>query len=144
MSNTQKVKVQTCAYCACTVHMQSHCTTLCLSWLRSRCLNESWSIRWLTTTRTNSYQLVLVRIYRNCAILEAWLPFITCEYVSSEYYCHDVRLKFSVQDICKLWSHCSHCKHDLVSCPDPLARAKRVWCSEQHFLSHGWGRSCMM
>ena len=29
------------------------------------------------------------------------------EYVSS------VRLKFSVHDICKLWSHYSHCKHDL-------------------------------
>ena len=28
---------------------------------------------------------------------------------------------------------------DLVSCPDPLAHAKRVWCSEQHFLSHGAG-----
>jgi len=27
----------------------------------------------------------------------------------------------------------------VVSCPDPLARAKRVWCSEQHFLSHGVG-----
>jgi len=23
------------------------------------------------------------------------------------------RLKFSVHDICKLWSDCSHCKHDL-------------------------------
>jgi len=31
-----------------------------------------------------------------------------------------VRLKFSVQDICKLWSHCSHCKHDLYdSCEYP-------------------------
>jgi len=28
---------------------------------------------------------------------------------------------------------------DLVSCPDPLAHAKRVWCSEQHFFSHGVG-----
>jgi len=27
----------------------------------------------------------------------------------------------------------------LVSCPDPLARANRVWCSEQHFMSHGGG-----
>jgi len=27
----------------------------------------------------------------------------------------------------------------VVSCPDPLARAKRVWCSEQHFLSQGAG-----
>jgi len=24
-------------------------------------------------------------------------------------------------------------------CPDPLAREKRVWCSGQHFLSHGVG-----
>ena len=27
----------------------------------------------------------------------------------------------------------------IVSCPDPLARAKRVWCFEQHFLPHGEG-----
>ena len=37
--------------------------------------------------------MVLVRIYRNCAILEAWLhseawlPFMTFEYVSSKHYC---------------------------------------------------------
>ena len=33
---------------------------------------------WLTTTRRNFYQPVLVRIYCNCAIREAWLPFMTC------------------------------------------------------------------
>jgi len=27
-----------------------------------------------------------------------------------------VRLKFSVQDICKLWSQCSHCKLNLHDC----------------------------
>jgi len=30
-------------------------------------------------------------------------------------------------------------KRKVVSCPYPLACAKRVWCSEQHFLSHGAG-----
>ena len=41
------------------------------------------------------------------------------------------------------WFTHTHLKHyspsHLVSCPDPLARAKRVWCFEQHFLSHGTG-----
>ena len=94
--------------------MQSHFAAL---WLRSRCLTNPCQsdIWWITTARRNSYQPVLVRIYRNCAILEAWLPseawipFMTC------WICI-LRLKFSVQDICKLWSHCSHCKHDLHEC----------------------------
>ena len=78
LSNTQKVEVQMCAYCACVVHMQTHFTTLCLWWLRSRrfpnpCQSNIWL---LTTARRNSYQPVLVRIFRNCAIME--LPFLTC------------------------------------------------------------------
>jgi len=28
---------------------------------------------------------------------------------------------------------------EAVSCPDPLTRAKRVWCSKQHLLAHGAG-----
>ena len=77
---TNKVEARTCAYCACSVHMLTHFTTLCLRWLRLRCLlNPCQSnIWWLTTARRNSYQPVLVRIYRNCAIVEAWLPFMTC------------------------------------------------------------------
>ena len=73
LNNTQKVEVQTCAYCTCTVHMQSYFTTLWLSWLHLRCLMNpcQFDIRWLTTARRNSYQPVLVRIYHNCAILEA-------------------------------------------------------------------------
>jgi len=45
------------------------------------CQSDIW---WLTTARRKSYQPVLVRIYRNCAIVEvwlpseAWLPFMTC------------------------------------------------------------------
>jgi len=91
--------------------MQSHFTTLRLSWLRSMCLTNPCQsdIWWLTTARRNSYQPILVRIYGNCANLEAWLPFEAC--VASF---HDVlnmypqnvtvRLKFSVQDICPLFS----------------------------------------
>ena len=30
LEQPQWVKVQTCAYCACVVHMQTHFTTLCL------------------------------------------------------------------------------------------------------------------
>ena len=30
LSTTQKVEVQTCAYCACVIHMQTHFTTVCL------------------------------------------------------------------------------------------------------------------
>ena len=75
--------------------MLSHFTTLWLSWLRSRCLTNPCpsDIWWLTIARRNSHQPVLVRIYRNCAILEAWLPlrrgFLSwrVEYVSSEHYC---------------------------------------------------------
>ena len=58
-----------------------HFTTLCLWWLRLRCfLNPPCQsdIWWLTTARRNSYQPVLVHIFRNCAIVEAWLPFMTC------------------------------------------------------------------
>jgi len=47
-------------------------------------LSESLSIRhrWLTTARRISYQTVLVRIFRNCAIVEAWLPFTTCRKIN--------------------------------------------------------------
>ena len=64
-------------YCTCAVHMQKHFTTLCLWWLRSRCLqNLSQSnIWWLTTAWRNFYQPVLVRIHCDSAIMEAWLPF---------------------------------------------------------------------
>ena len=100
--------------------MQTHFTTLCLWWLRSRCFpNPCQSdIWWLMTARRNSYQPVLVRIFRNCAIVEAWLPFMTCRKcihdVENMYPQNiTVRLKFSVHDICKLWSHYSHYKHDL-------------------------------
>ena len=55
-----------------------HFTALRLWWLHLRCLpNPCQSdIWWLTTARRNSYQPLLV--YRNCAIVEAWLPFMTC------------------------------------------------------------------
>ena len=107
--------------------MQSHFTAFWLSWLRSRCLTNPCQsdIWWLTTAGRNSYQPVLVRIYRNCAILEAWLP-SRRGFLRGVASFHDVlnmypqniivRLKFSVQDVCKLWSHCSHCKHDLHDC----------------------------
>ena len=41
-----------------------------VSWLRSRCLTNPCqsNLWWLTTARRNSYQPVLVRICRNCAI----------------------------------------------------------------------------
>jgi len=84
-----------CAYCACTVHMQTHFTTLCLWWLRPRCFpNPCQSDIWLTTARRNSYQPVIVCIYRNSVIMEAWFPFMnmhpcmTLEYASSEHHCH--------------------------------------------------------
>ena len=77
--------------------MQTHFTTLCLWCLCLRCFpNPCQSdIWWLTTAGRNSYQPVLVRIFRNCAIVEAWLPFMACrkmypwciEYVSSEHHC---------------------------------------------------------
>ena len=76
----EQVEVQTCAYCACAVHMQTNFTTLCLWWLRSRFLPNpcQFDIWWLTTARRNSCQSVLVRIYRTCSIVEAWLPFMIC------------------------------------------------------------------
>ena len=60
--------------------MQTRFTTRCLWWLGSRCFpNPCQSdIWWLTIARRNSYQPVLVRIFRNCAIVEALLPFMTC------------------------------------------------------------------
>ena len=107
-------------------HAQFTCdriSPLWLSWLGSRCLtNPCQSDIWrLTTARRNSYQPVLVRIYRNCAILEAWLPFqawLPFMTYGIIMYPQNItfRLKFSVQNICKLWSHCSHCKHDLHDC----------------------------
>ena len=100
-----------CAYCACAVHSL-------LMMAAFKVLSESLWIWWLTIARRNSYQPVLVRIFRNCAIVEAWLPFMTCREcihdVQNMYPQNiTVRLKFSVHDICKLWSHCSHYKHDL-------------------------------
>ena len=35
-------------------------------------------IWWLTIARRNVYQPVLVQIYHDCVIMEAWLPFMTC------------------------------------------------------------------
>ena len=75
------------ANCACTAHMQTHFTTLCWWWLRSRCLWSQSDIWRLTTARRNSYQPVLVHIYSNCAIVEAWLLSWCVKYVSSEHYC---------------------------------------------------------
>ena len=100
-------------YCACTVHMLTDFTILCLRWLRSRCLPNlcQSDIWWLTTTRRNSYQPVLVCIYHNCAVVEAWLPFMMCRICILRTLL--ARLKFSVHDMCKLWSHCSHCKCEL-------------------------------
>ena len=43
----------------------------------SEVLTES-DIWWPTTIRRNSYQPVLVCMYRKCAIVEAWLPFMMC------------------------------------------------------------------
>ena len=76
----EQQKVQRCAHCTCAVHMQMHFTTLCFWWLCSRCLlNPCQSdIWWLTTARRNFYHAVLIRIYHDCAIMEAWLPFMTC------------------------------------------------------------------
>ena len=87
-------------YCACTVHMLTHFTILCLRWLRSRCLPNlcQSDIWWLTTARRNSYQPVLVCIYHNCAIVEAWLPFMTCRICIFRTLL--ARLKFSVHDMC--------------------------------------------
>ena len=72
--------------------------------LTNPCQSDIW---WLTTARRNSYQPVLVRIYRNSAILEAWLPFkarmASFHDVLNMYPQNvTVRLKFSVQDICPL------------------------------------------
>ena len=38
---------------------------------------SQYDIWWLTTAGRNSYQPVLVCTFRNCAIVEAWLPFMT-------------------------------------------------------------------
>ena len=67
--------------------MQTHFATLCLWWLRSRCFpNPCQSdIWWLTNARRNSYRPVLVRIFRNCAIVEAWLLSWHVENVSMTY-----------------------------------------------------------
>ena len=51
-------------------------------------------------------------LYRDCAIMEAWLPFIVCRIIMYPLNI-TLWLKFSVHDICKFWSHCSHSKHDL-------------------------------
>jgi len=64
-------------------------------------------IWWLTTARGNSYQPVLVCI--NCAIVEAWLPFMTWRTCILKTFTCQAEVFCS----CKLWSHCSHCKHDL-------------------------------
>ena len=67
-------------FCLYLLPLPMHFTTLCLWWLHSRflqnpCQSDIWC---LTTTRRNSYQPVLVRMYHNCAIVEAWLPLMTC------------------------------------------------------------------
>jgi len=59
-------------------HAQFTVTTLCLYMMIAfEVLTESLSIQHLVaqTARRNSYQPVLVR---NCAIVEAWLPFMMC------------------------------------------------------------------
>ena len=69
--------VLTCTYCTCAVHMLTHFTTLCLWRLHSRCL-PTFDIWWLTTSGspTNLY-LSISTVTCNCAIMEAWLPFMT-------------------------------------------------------------------
>jgi len=64
-------KVNTCAYCACAVHMQTQFTTLCLWSLRSRCLpNPCQSDSWCLTTAMRN-------LSRPTVTVEAWLPFMT-------------------------------------------------------------------
>ena len=83
-------------------------------------LFESLSIRHLVahTARRNFYQPVLVRIFHNCPSWRRGFLSWHVENVSMTYRIFILRtllsrLKFSVHDICKLWSHCSHYKHDL-------------------------------
>ena len=105
MSSTQKVKVQTCAYCACTVYMQLHFTTLWLSWLRSRfltnpCQSDIW---WLATTRRNSYNLYL-------SVSTITVPSWRRGFLS---ICSCLRTLLSQNITVSL---CSHCKHNLYDC----------------------------
>jgi len=98
--------------------MQSHFATLWSSWLRSRCLTNPCQsdIWWLTIARRNSYQPVLVSIYRNCAILEAWLPSEALPFLMTYPQNITVRLSLAGQT---------------------LTRKERVWSnSHQAFVLH--------
>ena len=105
----KKVEVQTCAYCACAVHMQTHFTTLCLWWLHSNCLlipcqSDIW---WLMTARRNSYQHIL-------SVSTIAVPSWRHGFLSWRVKICILRtLLVPVHCIYKLRSHCSHCKHDL-------------------------------
>ena len=105
-----------CAYCTCAVHIQTHFTTLCWWWLHSSCLlNPCQSdILWLTATRRNFYQLLLVRIYRKCAIVEVWLPFMMCRICNLRTLLSGWSFLFMIQANCGS-SHCSHCKHHIYT-----------------------------
>ena len=62
------------------VTRSSHANVLGLRCLQSRCLLNLCHlvIRWLTMARRNFYQPILVQIYCDSTIMEAWLSFITC------------------------------------------------------------------
>jgi len=92
-----------------------HFTTLWLWWLRLRCLPNIW---WLMTTRRNFHQPVLVRIYCNFAIVEAWLSFMTCIIRILRTLLSQAEV--SVHYVYRLWSPCRHWKHDLYDCHGAL------------------------
>ena len=62
--------------------------------LSNPCQSDIW---WLTTARRNFYQAVLIRIYHDCAIMEAWLPFMTCRIWTIRTWLSGC-MKFSVHD----------------------------------------------
>ena len=98
--------------------MQTHFTTLCLWWLLSRCFpnpcqSDNW---WLTTARRNCpYLPVTVPSWRRGFL--SWHVDRSIENVSITYRICILRTSLSGWSfrfmICKLWSHCSHYKHDL-------------------------------
>ena len=65
------------AKCACAVHMQTHVAFFFTAFRAlGDQLNPCESIIWcLTTAARNFYQPVLAKIYRDYAIMEAWLSF---------------------------------------------------------------------
>ena len=92
-------------------HANTFYHSLLIKMVVSEVLTES-DIWWPATVRRNSYQPVLLRMCGNCTIMEAWIPFMTCRIIMHPQNV-TVRQKFSVHNVCKLWSHCSHCNHIL-------------------------------